>query len=135
MPKLGRGGQEVIKDFGKPKDLKEKIQILNGRYGVYVKCGKINVSLPKDTNLEKFQLDNALILLEEKMKDKKISLKKNNLTRKNASIEQKNKNKNKNKNKKIFDLREYVNDKLVELNVKVDLINRDTYREKKNFFY
>ena len=40
----------------------------------------------------------------------------------------------KNKNKKIFDLREYVNDKLVELNVKVDHINRDTYREKKNFF-
>ena len=40
----------------------------------------------------------------------------------------------KNKNKKIFNLREYVNDKLVELNVKVDHINRDTYREKKNFF-
>ena len=42
--------------------------------------------------------------------------------------------KNKNKNKKIFNLREYVNDKLVELNVKVDHIKRDTYREKKNFF-
>ena len=40
----------------------------------------------------------------------------------------------KNKNKKIFNLREYVNDKLEELNVKVDHINRDTYREKKNFF-
>ena len=40
----------------------------------------------------------------------------------------------KNKNKKIFNLREYVNDKLVELNVKVDHIDRDTYREKKNFF-
>ena len=42
--------------------------------------------------------------------------------------------KSKNKNKKIFNLREYVNDKLVDLNVKVDHINRDTYREKKNFF-
>ena len=42
--------------------------------------------------------------------------------------------KNRYKNKKIFNLREYVNDKLVELNVKVDHINRDTYREKKNFF-
>ena len=40
----------------------------------------------------------------------------------------------KNKNKKIFNLRKYVNDKLVELNVKVDHIDRDTYREKKNFF-
>ncbi|MDA9683967.1 peptidoglycan editing factor PgeF [Candidatus Pelagibacter bacterium] len=40
----------------------------------------------------------------------------------------------KKKNKKLFNLRKYVNDKLLELNVKVDHINRDTYREKKNFF-
>ena len=40
----------------------------------------------------------------------------------------------KNKNKKFFNLRKYVNDKLLELNVKVDHINRDTYKEKKNFF-
>ena len=71
MPKLGRGGQELIKDFGKSKELKEKIQILNGRYGLYVKCGKINVSLPKDTDLEKFKIEDALVLLEKKMKDKK----------------------------------------------------------------
>ena len=40
----------------------------------------------------------------------------------------------KKKNKKLFNLRKYVNDKLLELNVKVDHINKDTYREKKNFF-
>ena len=40
----------------------------------------------------------------------------------------------KNKNKKLFNLRKYVNDKLLELNVKVDHINKDTYKEKKNFF-
>ena len=40
----------------------------------------------------------------------------------------------KNKNKKLFNLRKYVNDRLLELNVKVDHINRDTYKEKKNFF-
>ena len=40
----------------------------------------------------------------------------------------------KNNNKKLFNLRKYVNDKLLELNVKVDHINRDTYKEKKNFF-
>jgi len=72
MPKMGRGGQEVIKDFGKPKEFKEKIQILNGRYGVYLKCGKTNVSIAKDTDLEKFSIDDALSLLEEKFKDKKI---------------------------------------------------------------
>jgi len=76
MPKMGRGGQEVLKDFGKPKELKEKIQILNGRYGVYLKCGKTNVSIAKDTDLEKFSLDDAIFLLEEKLKDKKGSISK-----------------------------------------------------------
>ena len=42
--------------------------------------------------------------------------------------------KSKRKNKKLFNLRKYVNDKLVELKVKVDHINRDTFKEKKNFF-
>jgi len=71
---MGRGGQEVLKDFGKPKEIKEKIQILNGRYGIYLKCGKTNVSLAKDTDLEKFTIDDAVSLLEEKLKDKKGSI-------------------------------------------------------------
>ena len=74
MPKMGRGGQEVLKDFGKLKEFKEKIQILNGRYGVYLKCGKTNVSLAKDTDLEKLSIDDAVLLLEEKLKDKKGSI-------------------------------------------------------------
>ena len=74
---MGRGGQEVLKDFGKPKEFEEKIQILNGRYGVYLKCGKTNVSLAKDTDLEKFTIDDAVSLLEEKLKDKKGSIPKN----------------------------------------------------------
>lgn len=41
---------------------------------------------------------------------------------------------NKKKNKKLFNLRKYVNDKLIKLNVTVDNINKDTYREKSNFF-
>ncbi len=73
MPKLGRGGQEVLKDFGIIKEVKDKIQVLNGRYGIYVKCGKTNVSLPKDTDLEKFSVDDAISLLKEKLKDKKGS--------------------------------------------------------------
>jgi len=73
---MGRGGQEVIKDFGKPKEFNEKIQILNGRYGVYLKCGKTNVSIAKDTDLEKFSIEDAVVLLEEKLKDKKGSISK-----------------------------------------------------------
>ncbi len=71
MPKLGRGGQEVLKDFGKPEGFNDKVQLLNGRYGVYVKCGKTNVSLPKDTDIEKFLIDDAIALLSEKLKEKK----------------------------------------------------------------
>ena len=41
---------------------------------------------------------------------------------------------NKKNKKKLFNLRKYVNDKLLKLNVKVDNINKDTFREKSNFF-
>ncbi len=82
-PKMGRGGQEVLKDFGKPENFEDKIQILSGKYGMYVKSGKINVSLPKDTDLEKFSIEDALNLLEEKLKSKKgNSLKKTKITKK-----------------------------------------------------
>ena len=40
----------------------------------------------------------------------------------------------KNKNKKLFNLRKFVADKLVELNVKIDHVNYDTFKEKNNFF-
>tara|TARA_B100001093_G_scaffold510488_1_gene576463 strand:- start:2473 stop:3231 length:759 start_codon:yes stop_codon:yes gene_type:complete len=40
----------------------------------------------------------------------------------------------KNDNKKLFDLRKYVNDKLLKLNIKVDHVNRDTFKEKNSFF-
>ena len=40
----------------------------------------------------------------------------------------------KNKTKKFFNLRKFVTDKLLKLNVKVDQINKDTFAEKSNFF-
>ena len=40
----------------------------------------------------------------------------------------------KNKNKKLFNLRKFVADKLIELKVKIDHVNHDTFREKMNFF-
>ncbi len=40
----------------------------------------------------------------------------------------------KNNIKKLFNLRKYVNDKLIRLNVKVDHVNHDTFKEKSNFF-
>ncbi len=40
----------------------------------------------------------------------------------------------KDKTKKLFDLRKFVTDKLLELNVEIDQVNRDTFNDKKNFF-
>ena len=41
---------------------------------------------------------------------------------------------NKNINKKLFNLRKFVADKLIELEVKIDHVNYDTFKEKNNFF-
>jgi YfiH family protein len=40
----------------------------------------------------------------------------------------------KNKDKKLFNLRKFVTDRLTELKVRVDHVNYDTFRDKKNFF-
>ena len=40
----------------------------------------------------------------------------------------------KNRNKRLFNLRKYVSDKLKKLNVAVDHVNHDTFKEKNNFF-
>ena len=40
----------------------------------------------------------------------------------------------KNNNKKLFNLRKYVNDKLIKLNVKVDHVNHDTFKDDSNFY-
>ncbi len=40
----------------------------------------------------------------------------------------------KSETKKLFNLRKFVTDKLLKLNVKVDQVNRDTFTEKSNFF-
>ena len=40
----------------------------------------------------------------------------------------------KNKTKRLFNLRKFVTNKLMKLNVKVDQINKDTFADKSNFF-
>lgn len=47
MPKFGRGGT-VLKDFGRIESIKKSIKILDGKYGMYIKAGTKNLSLPDD---------------------------------------------------------------------------------------
>jgi len=86
MPKLGRGGRAVLKDYGKPEGYSENIQILNGPYGMYAKYGKLNISLPKETDLEKLSIEELLKLINQKLKDGGYTKKKkSNLPRKKNS--------------------------------------------------
>jgi DNA topoisomerase-1 len=41
-----------------------KIQVLTGRYGPYVKHGKVNATIPKDREPEQVTMDEAVALIE-----------------------------------------------------------------------
>ncbi|MCB0217643.1 MAG: type I DNA topoisomerase [Caldilineae bacterium] len=56
----------VLKALGEHPDDKEPVNILDGRYGPYVKHGKTNASLPKDADPQAYTLADALKLLSEK---------------------------------------------------------------------
>ena len=71
MPKRGRGGRTAIKDLGAPKGSEENIKIFDGPYGLYVKQGKVNASLPEGKKPEDITLDDAIALLSEKLAAKK----------------------------------------------------------------
>jgi DNA topoisomerase-1 len=59
----GRRGPSVIKDLGAHPDGGGAVQVLSGRYGPYVKHGKINATLPKDRNPEEVTLAEAMELI------------------------------------------------------------------------
>ncbi|MCG6154788.1 type I DNA topoisomerase [Rubinisphaera margarita] len=55
-----------IRELGKHPEDEEVIGIFEGRYGPYVKHGKINATVPKDTDLESVTLAQALEWIEAK---------------------------------------------------------------------
>ena len=55
--------EKVIADFKK-----DKIQILNGRYGPYITDGKTNIKIPKDTDPKKIDVKTAQQMLSQKSK-------------------------------------------------------------------
>ena len=72
-PKRGRGGRTALKDLGTPEGAKEAIQLFNGPYGLYVKQGKVNASLPEGTTADTITLEQAVELLAAKVSSGKGS--------------------------------------------------------------
>ena len=73
MPKRGRGGRTALKDLGKPEGSEETVQVFDGPYGLYVKQGKVNASLPEGKGADAITLAEAVELLEAKAASKKTS--------------------------------------------------------------
>jgi DNA topoisomerase-1 len=63
QPKRGRGGRTALRDLGTPEGSEELVQVFNGPYGLYVKQGKVNASLPEGKGAEEITLVEALELL------------------------------------------------------------------------
>ena len=72
QPKRSRRGNTKatppLKDLGKHPENGEAVGVYDGRYGPYVKHGKVNASLPKDMSVEDVTLEKALELLQAKDK-------------------------------------------------------------------
>ena len=85
MPKRGRGGRTALKDLGKPEGSEETIQVYDGPYGLYVKQGKVNASLPEGKGADDVTLAEAVELLEAKAAAKKTSRRKSTATKKPAT--------------------------------------------------
>lgn len=67
QPKKGRGRAAPLKELGAHPKSGEPVNIMNGPYGPYVKCGKTNVSLPEGTTPEQMTLEIAVGLLGDKV--------------------------------------------------------------------
>lgn len=60
----GRGGKATaLKNLGKDPATSEDVEVFSGRYGPYVKSGKVNATLPRDITPETVTLEQALELI------------------------------------------------------------------------
>ncbi|HET7275740.1 MAG TPA: type I DNA topoisomerase [Longimicrobiaceae bacterium] len=66
QPKHVRRSQTVLRELGPHPADGEPLNIYEGRYGPYIKHGKVNASLPKGTTPDEVTLEQAVKLIEER---------------------------------------------------------------------
>ncbi len=64
-PKKGRGGtgQSALRSLGDHPELGGRVEVFSGRYGPYVKHGKVNATIPKDADPGTITLEEAVKLV------------------------------------------------------------------------
>jgi len=73
QPKTGRSTATVLKELGVHPEDGKPVQVLEGKYGPYVKHKSKSASLPKEMQLDAVSLESALELLASKAKQKGAS--------------------------------------------------------------
>lgn len=68
--KKGRGRSKVLRDLGAHPDTGDAMQLMDGKYGPYIKSGKVNVSLGQDQDPNKLSAQDAIDLLAPKLSKK-----------------------------------------------------------------
>ncbi len=66
QPKKGRGKAAPLKELGPHPETQDPVQVLSGPYGPYIKCAKVNVSLPEGVTPETVTVEQAIALINEK---------------------------------------------------------------------
>jgi len=68
--------RETLKELGEHPDDGKPVRVYNGRYGPYVNHGRINATLPKDSEPTEVTMAQALELIEKRKARKKTRRKK-----------------------------------------------------------
>ena len=84
-PKRGRGRATPLKVLGNHPKVKEEIAVYTGKYGPYIKCGKVNVSVPEEQKPEDVTLEQALELLADRIDEVSEKTKKKKSTKKKVT--------------------------------------------------
>ncbi len=66
-PKRGRGKAAPLKVLGEHPKVKVEVAVYNGKYGPYIKCDKVNVSVPEGQKPEDVTLEQAVDLLADRI--------------------------------------------------------------------